>query len=102
MPVAASAGASSPTYGVPVASVAAAPAARTATEAMTQPSSSDGVVTSARASPGERSSRPASRSAGPGLRRHTRAATAVHTPRRSTSGGAASHPGRCIIVTLPG
>ena len=57
---------------------------------MSQPSSSDGVVTSARASPGERSSHAASRSAARGSRRHTWAATAVHTRSRSTSGGAVS------------
>ena len=57
---------------------------------MSQPSSSDGVVTSARARPGERSSRPASRSSRPGRRRHTSAATPSQTRSRSTSRG----PGR--------
>ena len=79
MPAAASAGASSATTGTPVLEVAAAPAPSTTTLAMIQPSSSDGVVTSARASPGERSSQLARRSNGPGFRRHTWAATAVQT-----------------------
>ena len=67
MPAAATAGASRATNGVPVPSVANTPAASTTALAMTQPSSSDGVVTSARARPGERSARAASRSTGPGL-----------------------------------
>src|SRR5580692_1659204 len=71
MPAAATAGASSATTGWPVPMVAMAPAARTTTLAISQGSSSDGVVTKARARPGERSSRPAIRSTGPGERAHT-------------------------------
>ncbi len=101
MPAAATAGASSSTNGVPVATVASNPAPSTTTVAMTHPSSSDGVVTSARARPGERSSRPASRSIQPGWRHHTCAATPVHTRPRSTSAGAESQPGRSLIAVLP-
>src|SRR5579875_1858664 len=92
MPAPATAGANRATYGVPVPRVAAAPAPSTTTVAITQPSSSDGVVTSARARPAEPVSRAASRSAGPGRRRQTSAATPVHTRLRSTSDGQTPPP----------
>src|SRR4029434_3436585 len=61
MPAAATAGATRATYGVPVPRVARIPATSTTAVATIHPTSSDGAVTSARARPGERSTRPASR-----------------------------------------
>src|SRR4029450_10044877 len=58
MPAAATPGATRATYGVPVPRVARIPATSTTAVAVIHPISSDGVVTSARATPGERSSPP--------------------------------------------
>src|SRR5690348_5316762 len=55
MPAAATPGATNATTGKPVSRVARIPAARTTAVATIQPSHSDGVVTSARARPGDRS-----------------------------------------------
>ena len=79
MPAAATAGSSRATYGVPL------PRGRGAggehhQVAITQPSSSDGVATSARARPGERSSRRPAARPGPG------GGTRPPRPRRSTPG----------------
>ena len=49
MPAAATAGAIRPTHGLPVPRVNPTPASSTITVAITQPSNSDGVITSARA-----------------------------------------------------
>ena len=87
MAAAAMAGASSATTGWPLPVVAAAPAASTTMLVSSQGSSRDGVVSRARARPGERSSRLAVRSSQPGWRRHTWAATEIHTRLRSTSSG---------------
>src|ERR1700734_4146173 len=101
MPAPATPGASSATSGSPVPRVATAPTASTATLAISQGSSSDGVVSSALARPGDRSSRPAVRSTGPGRRRHTCAATPIHTRSRSTSGGGVAPVPISLIGYLP-
>ena len=79
-PVAATAGASSQTSGWPCPRLTSAPTPNTTTVEISQGSSSDGVVTRARARPGERSSHAAARSSRPGCRRQTSAATPVQHP----------------------
>ena len=66
MPTAATAGAISQTSGWPAPTWVSAPTASRTADAISHGSSSEGVVNSARASPGERSSRAAVRSSRPG------------------------------------
>ena len=66
MPTAATAGAISQTSGWPAPTWVSAPTASTIVDAISHGSSSEGVVKSARARPGDRSSRAAARSARPG------------------------------------
>src|ERR1700742_757398 len=87
MPTAATPGAISQTSGCPGPTLTSAPTANTTTVEISQGSSSDGVVTRARARPGERSSQAAMRSIRPGGLRQTSAATDVQTRPRSTSRG---------------
>src|SRR5262245_44122338 len=93
IPAPATAGANSATSGWPDPTVAAAPTPSTTTVEISHATNSDGVVSNARAKPGERNNRAARRSSQPGRRRHTSAATVLHTLLRSTSGGTPSHPG---------
>src|SRR6185437_14312085 len=88
MPTAATAGAISQTSGWPELTCVSAPAVRTTAVAISHGNSSDGAVSSARARPGDFSSRVAVRSSRPGWRRQTCAATLVQTRSRSTSSGA--------------
>src|SRR5580704_7237067 len=97
MPAAATAGASSVTSGLPVPMVATVPAVRTATLAISQGSSSDGVVTRARARPGERSSRRAVRSTRPGERTHITA-----LPGLAGVLGTVAVPAVAVAAAMPG
>src|ERR1019366_8777932 len=74
--------------------------ASTTTVEISHATSSEGVVSRARARPGEPNPLATRRSSQLGWRRHTSVATALHTLPRSTSGGAPSHSWPVVCMSL--
>src|SRR5580658_1749923 len=90
----------SATSGRPDPTVAAAPTPSTTTVEISHATNNEGVVSSARAKPGERNNLATRRSSQPGLRRQTSAATTLQTLPKSTSDGAPAEPGPVVRMSL--